>query len=421
MLLIQAIRYLIDQIDANLMGRLGVNISPEKVLADKFKGPVLPFAPMVMTQTDNAIDIQLINQLEALKLVEIDPEHKTIKDLEGIDHTWLGLPSTKVLKQKNPKFMQQTSSAISADIDAMPLHLGVNWGQLMSTTYDEFSSHLSSGMKNEDLTFNKMLILLRFKRQLILLSAFATKVLVEREKVWEKSQGKLSFENSVDKWLMLMIAECFDEGIKLCKIALDNMKSKLGPVAIEHGAGETEGLLNICNQVVKDFVAFCQSANDLDGIKKHQQNSMIDLFPKKTQSQRALRLINEKAAQDLVERLFKEATYQHYPKAGWYFSHWNPFGFSPSVAEDKRKELAKALHAFEEIAAKHKEETPDYWDGLLQQSDQAFASAKKHLPMISMYVQQSTKLWEEVHDNLLQLTPFDATAASDAHRKCKFV
>jgi hypothetical protein len=171
---------------------------------------------------------------------------------------------------------------------------------------------------------------------------------------------------------------------------------------------------------VKDFVTFCQSANDLDGIKKHQQNSMVDLFPKKTQTQRALRLINEKAGQDLVERLFKEATYQHYPKAGWYFSHWNPFGFSPSVAEDKRKELAKALHAFEEIAAKYKEETPDYWGGLLQQSDLAFASAKKHGPMISMYVQQSTKLWEEVHDNLLQLTPFDATAASDEHRKCKF-
>jgi hypothetical protein len=330
------------------------------------------------------------------------------------------LPSTELLKQKNSRLTQQISSAISPDIDALPLHLGVSWGQLMSTTFDEFSSHLSAGMKNEDLTLNKMVILLRFKRQLILLSAFATKVLVEREKVWEKSQGKWPFEDSVDKWLTVMIAECFDEAIKLCKIALDNMKSKLGPLAIEHGAGETEGFLNICNQVVKDFVAFCQSANDLDGIKKYQQNSMIDLLPKKIQSQRALRLINEKAGQDLVERLFKEATYQHYPKAGWYFSHWNPFGFSPSVAEDKRKELAKALHAFEEVAIKHKEETPDYWSGLLQQSDLAFANAKHHAPMLTMYQQQSSALWKEVHDNLLQLTPFEASKASDEHRKCKF-
>lgn len=418
MLLIQAIKYLIDQLESSLKGRMKPDGSSDKQIALKLKaapsndglGPVFqPVSPK------DDISEELLQQLIALKLVEKDKEDK-VSVKYGIILENLTLPPPSILKKSNSALLRQVVPSIDKETDDTALHFGITFSQLMTSTKAEFEGRLKTTLAKEDLTFNKMCILARFKRQLLLLSEYATQILIAREIAFNASNGELVFRDSVDAWLKMMVSECVTEALELCKMVLNDAKLKVGALVFEKGEGETEGMLKICKQVVDDFVSFCETANHTNNIAKTEQRSMVDLFPNKTQHQQALRAINEEAAQDLVERLVKIATYQHYPKASWYYNDWNPLGFNIITANDKCKELAKALDSFEEQAKKYKEETAQYWKDMLDKTHESFNQATHHVTSFSIYSQRSTQMWIEAHKKLVALAPFQAKDVVDLHR-----
>ncbi len=419
MLLIQAIKYLIDQLESSLKGRMNPNGSSDMQIALRLKaapsndglGPILQAAA-----PKDDISEELLRQLAALELVEINEEKFLAK--HGIVVENLSLPPASILKKPNSALLRQVVPSIDKGTDDTILHFGITFSQLVTSTKAEFEGRLKTTLAKEDLTFNKMCILARFKRQLLLLSEYATQVLIEREKVFNVSKGAMTFNDSVDVWLKMMINECATEALELCQMVLRDAKVSLGALSIEKGEGETEGMIKICKQVVEEFVTFCQKANEQDHIAKTEQRSMVDLFPNKTQQQQALRAINEEAAQDLVERLVKIATYQHYPKASWYYSAWNPVGFSLATANDKCSELANALHAFEEQAKRYKDETAQYWKDMIDRTHESYNQATHHITRFSLYSQRSTQMWVEAHKKLVALAPFLAKDVVDPHRSC---
>lgn len=418
MFLIQAIRYLIAQIELNLNTRLGEN-SAEKFLSQllKAKEPQ-PVAPVALVQSPIAIEEELLHKLTELKLIEVNDKQVT-SNPHALDLAYLGLGPINILKDPRSRFYQQKLALVDAQIDAVPLHFGLTWGQLMNTTYEEFHNRLTTTLKNDDLTHTKMIILERFKRQLMLLIVYAEKVLLCREGVARLSKDQVVFRDSVDAWLVAMVNECVSEAKNLAEQALENAKIKITKsIAIEKNPGETEGMLEACKTVVEDFLKFSQEADAKDGIKKSAPNAMVDALPNRPDKSIALKIINEKVAQELAERLFQLASYQHRPKAGWYYSDWNPVGFDPDKAKAKNVSLATALHSFEEQASKHKTEDAGYWSEIFKLVHSAQQSATQLTPALSVYKQKATKTWQDVHAALYGQLPFEADSVKQVHRSC---
>ncbi|MBS0287144.1 MAG: hypothetical protein JSR17_07605 [Proteobacteria bacterium] len=420
MFLIQAIRYLIDQIELNIKTRLGSQTSAEKALAEVLKAKEQqPVALRPQAQPRVEVDAQLLAKLTELKIVEVAGQQITANP-HAIDLAYLGLPPVGQLKEASSRVYQQKPAGVDLDVEAKPLHFGLTWGQLMSTTCAEFHARLTTSLKNDDLTQTKMIILERFKRQLMLLICYAEKVLIEREKAAKAAKDQIPFVDSVDKWLVDMITECFNEAKLLSEQALENAKIKFGKFAIEKGAGETEGVLNTCKEVAEQFLKFCQETDAKVDTKKSAPNAMVDTFPNRPDKKIALRIINEKVAQELVERLFKIASQKYRPQAGWYYSAWNPVGFDPDKARAKNTSLATALHDFEVEDKKHKEEDREYWDEMFKLVHKAHGASLLLTPAFSVYTQQAPQTWEQVHAALHAQVPYPAGAVKEAHRSCKF-
>ncbi len=432
MLLIQAIRYLIVELEVHLKATLQATGISEKALADILKAASVDKksdeAPVL--ETPEIIEKSVIEKLAALKLIDVGEDHAITKNEGGLKLALLSLPSPAILTDSASVLYQQILPTVDAQVDATQLHFGMTWGRLMTTSVKEFEGKLNTSLLKEELENNKMYILARFKRQLELLCAYSLKMLEEREKVWELSKETFDFgEKTIDEWLVVLVKECIAEAMHLSQKAMDNTKLKITKnVTYENTAGKTEAMLNICKDVVDEFYKFCAEINKAKAINTTMQCSMIDLLPTKRGKYQAIRLVNEKAAHDLVMRQFKLAHSKHYPK-GTFEALINPiniFAFNPTVASDKCTDLAKALCAFEEIAKKHKEETAEYWDELFEQTHTACEDSKSHKPpmhsispSIITPTQNSTMLWQMVHSGLHSIAPHTAQITKDKHQSCK--
>lgn len=420
MLMIQAIRYLSDQLEENLKVRNNSQAPSDTILAEKLKAHNPNAALIIAKPVDHPTDLEeeTLRALAGLHLTDEQPQGKFVG--KGFSLEMLALPPCAILKTPNSQLTRQKSDLINQTRDSTELHFGMTWGDFISLPCEEFKAKLKTSLIKEDLTQNKMTILARFRRQLILLSAYATQVLLEREKVINLAEGKFAFKDSIDEWLVARVTDCASEAQSLCAQVLEDNKIRVKSLTIEKGPGETEGMLKVCEQVVKEFYDFCNKANEKDRINSPDQRSMLDLMPNKTKLHQARRMLNEKAAKDLVVRLFKIATSQHYPEKAWYFSSWNPAGFSVDKAKVKCVELARALHDFEEAVSKCKDDSQEYWDLLLDKTHYEQAQANLHKPMFSASKQNAVKLWEEVHDGLVQMVPFCAEVAKTKHSHCEF-
>ncbi|MGD9591509.1 MAG: hypothetical protein AB7V32_03210 [Candidatus Berkiella sp.] len=423
MLLIQALKYLIDQLELHLKERLGATLPSEQVLADKLKISTQERVAVIRAQPVAVLEIDeaLLSKLKDLKLVEVD-QKGVLKDSKGLNVALLKLPPLNCLKVVNSCLYAQQLPLEWTKHDDVLLHFGITWGQLMLTTFEGFKGRLDDSLSKEELTDKKTYILSRFKRQLVLISEYAKKVLAEREKAFHLAKEKLSFDDEVDTWVQSLVMECINEAIELSQHAMSNAKSTvdlkiLGSISHESKAGRTEGLLKCCQEVLNEFVAFCQKANEQSKVKNVQPNSMVDLFPSHIQKHIAIRLIHERTAQDLVERLFEIAKDKHYPKRTLNFSAIDPTAFDSALALKKCKQLAIELQSFEDIVRRYKDEDPAYWEDILQQTHRAADNSKHYAPRFSMQIQGTTLMWEQIHQALWGRLPPGAT--KDRHSSCK--
>ncbi len=275
----------------------------------------------------------------------------------------------------NPHFVQQVA-ALAIDepkLDDIPLQIGGTWKVLMEKPLNEFADVLKNSLKDRSITLNKLLILTRFKRQLLAVSTEAQAELARREKSWLESEKKLVFENLVDDAIVEKVKASATEAQKLALIAVEGGKfEKTIPFTSKkveinfNGAGRTEVTIMACEQAIEQFLLACKEQDRIRRKAPQDPLSMIDVFPGTLKANQVLTGLNQVLAEDLIARLFIEAEFNAYI----HFRLSLPARLKTFPADDamqSRKLVCEKLRDFDEKTLGITEDQSEYWLNLFKE------------------------------------------------------
>ncbi|MGE3319088.1 MAG: hypothetical protein AB7I18_07305 [Candidatus Berkiella sp.] len=322
-------------------------------------------------------------------------------------------------------------------LDDTPLHFGKTWKELMELPYSQFADVIKNSLKEKSITFNKLLVLARFKRQLRDICINGEIELNRREQEWQAKGFRPLVERSVDEECVQKMKTSAQEAQGLASIAIENGKLE-GKVPFFgksyevnlNGPGRTEVTIMACEQAFeKLFIYFneqhqkrCQESmareaaqraaygpsredgaqlavaaadagkgakgkkgasdkrdpdRDAKGSPTQDPKTMLDLFPSTLKRNHVLTAINHLLAGDLIERLFLEEEF----KAYHHFRLTLPSrlkSFPEVDGQQTRQFVCEELARIDDALNGKNEEEPDYWKGLLEETHDLQRRLAKH-------------------------------------------
>lgn len=299
----------------------------------------------------------------------------------------------------------------------------LTWGELVSASEEDFKTHLKNELKNEAVTDKKMYILARFKRQLQVLSERAKAALIEKERESTSKQD----EESVDLHLLGLVKVAIAENLRLAKIVLEDaettitLASWLPSLSFKSKPCKTEAILLTCEGVLTKYVEFCQAINAQRKLSSIRSlGSMVDVFPSTMQRKNALMLIDQRTSDYIVENLLTEAEYHAHKQLSLRLPK-RLASHNESVGQIKRKTIIPSLIAFNEISQQYAEESEQFWEKTLEETDSLKKLLDTQTPYMAYYLgrpQRSTNYCEGLHTILAASAETVAPEVARKHKNC---
>ncbi len=356
------------------------------------------------------------------------PESSLVQGMKGLSlDDPLSLPKPVVERKDIRDFA--TLGAVDSKTDNIRLRLvgktggGLTWGELVNSTFDDFTAHLKNDLKKEKLIDQKMFILARFKHQLILLCRKTQEVLAAREQAFLAKQDMSKITNSVDESLLTLVKLMVQEALQLTELALKlsettyQFASFLPEVSSKPKPGKTEALLMTCQETLEVFLAFCKSENTERQLKTNfEPGSLVDVFPGTMRANSPLIMVDQRICQYVVENVFDEAMTHACTKLS--LSYPNKLkGFSEITAHAKRDRLLQSLRSF---ANANKQEDQDVkWEQLLNLPHTMKGEFDPLKPWGSWKPQRTAQLCQDLHTVLQTRSLMESPGQGTKHRNCK--
>ncbi len=356
------------------------------------------------------------------------PEGSLVQGMQNLSlDDPLSLPKPVVEKKDIRDFA--TSGAVDNKTDNMRLRLvgksggGLTWGGLMNSTFDDFIAHLKNDLKKEKLIDQKMIILARFKRQLILLCKKTQEVLAAREQAFLAKQDMSKITKSVDESLLTLVKLMVKEALQLTALTLElsattyQISSYLPEITSKPKPGKTEALLMTCQETLEIFFAFCQSENAQRQLKtNYEPGSLVDVFPGVMRANAPLTMVDQRICQYVVENVFDEAMTHACTKLSLSYPS-KLKGFSEITAHAKRQRLLESLRSF--ANASKQEDSDVKWDQLLTLPHTMKTEFDPLTPWGSWKPQRTAQLCQDLHTLLQPPSLMESPATGTKHRGCK--
>lgn len=324
-------------------------------------------------------------------------------------------------------------------VDSRVLRLGLTWGQIVNSTYDEFNHFLRNNLKKESLTESKMLVLARFARQLSIIKAWGIKILNAREQLLEslpleaRADALASFKaNSVDTWIYKLTVAAKTEAELLLQATLEaNKRSLLLGFSYTPGAGNSEDMIFACNHVLKSFYQFILEHDNQVG-----HVSMMDYFPKHLASRDPLSMSFTRLTQYLMQNWFSDGMFEaHKTRSAWL--KWDQYTYEPLKAATKRTNVTSLLQILQGVVSNAKKKETEsaalaetqLWSGVIQAvhsaaSDASFLTTQKSMLVTYSGFCEEDRLpvtYSALHGDFVgEAEVKTVNGVVSGHRHCKF-
>lgn len=403
MLLVQAIRHAVDKINEHLIYREG----------------------LAADATSLAVETKLCDKIEERGL----PPNRKLQTPEPLEY--ITLPTSWEILQRH--FEQMQLPELQAN-DQRATRAKKNWDKFLLQSKYHFEKDLLNIFMHEPLGNKKELVLVRFKRQLLLLALYVENCF--------KSDAFSPVDINVDEWLMQQVNNSVTETEALLKTIMDDSIAKMptglgGMLSFAPQPRETELIVRTCKIALEGFHAFCKTADIARGVSKGDLKAMVDVRLEHTVAYKeqqgqpvgAMLVVHQGIVSYLILNLFEDAKVKACDKLKIIRPLYMQ-GHSHETADVKRQHLLVTLNALTGSIEGKAETDPEYWEVLFSTLTLQYQAgvplgkgfANQYVPGYQAYIahpQRMDEMFHKIHDRLRRAAPPVANTVVEKYKVLK--